>query len=653
MSCEKKAEKSVGDTEVVLQDGIRDLVLRYQNWGELLAPAPLAISILGHLILMSNQRLDFPIDANPPKTGFKHIENPKSFRSTLLQISHSGYLAFFKAHTNMDEIRMHNSAVPVHIKNAVRYLVSKNEKVIELRLPPTLATIKEVANKSEALSREVSHEFQMVFGLIAETISAVTNTKGDTEIKLHEVHFNLNLTKMEEQFSEEESAILEQKRAKLNALRERLDHRQNNIMLRILYDNEDFTVNLSKEDRLSQTGGRHLRDHDAFYSNKWTWKYTFRDESVETNACAQQNSQPLQDLIVAFGVYRTGYEQWQQSDYQQWTHFNVTKTIENFERLVGDLHKCSDIDKIVEKCENVVEKLRKIKFSLVNKTDPRPCTAEIDEIILFIKDVRAADKIIEKATGNSTTHKATNLMEMWRISYQHQSKMIKDMAMATLQIMTLNDKQMEIRREKTKLILERIASLNVTKVHYNQVLEVLQEGLRELGKLKTHWDKLLRFFNNVRIFIESASQHSLALIEIARTLSKNVTLLNDEVFFEDLLNSIERSNEAVFLVHGVADMYVNVSNTYIMERVASLDTLNTKATLGVSNDDLRLEQENLSKNAMNAFNGIEEFIKKDEKRLRKKLDERHTEIRKEYDWVWDCRESEDVEYPKLALIDRW
>ena len=652
MSCEKKAAKSIENITVVLEEEITDLVLRYQNWGELLAPAPLAISILGHLILMSNQKMDFAIDVSPPTNGFKHIKYPKSFRSTLLQISHSGYLAFLKAHTNMDEIRVRNSAIPAQIKSAVRYLLSKNEKVIELRLPSTLATIKEIVNKSEVLSREIVNEFTLVIELIGETVSALVSTKGDAQIKLDEVGLNRNLTEMEKKFSEEESAVLEEKKAKLNGLRKRLDHRKDNMMIRTLYSNEDFTINLSKGDWLSQAGGRHERHHDIFFK-QGSWIYTFHDESVESNACAQKNSQPLQDLIVAFGVYRTGYENWQKSEIQRSTHFDGAKTIQTFQRLAGDLDICSDIAEIAKKCANLIKYLKTVNYQSIKKTESRPGAAQIDEIILLVKDVRAADKITEKATGNSTTHKATNLMEMWSISYQRQKKMINDMATATIQIIALNNKQMEIRRAKTELILQRISSLDATKVHYTQVLQALTEGLKELGKLKEDWDKLIRFFTNVRLFIDSATVHSMALIEITRTLSKDRKLLEDEVTFQDLLINIEKSNEAVFLVHSIAAMYVNVSNTYIMDRVASLDTLNTMVIQGESDDVLNRTKKNLSDNAMVAFEGIKKFVLEDEKRLREKLNERHIEIQKDYNWVWDCRDSKDVEYPELASIDGW
>ena len=641
------------DSQAVLQVEIRELANSYKNWGELLAPAPVAISILGQLILMSNQVFDFSIDNPPPARSFQHIKYPHSFRATLLQISHSGYMAFRKAHNNMNEIRIQNEAAPSLIKDAVRYLLSKNQIVMELRLPSALASIKEVADRSKALAQEVKDTFLVVLELIDETFMAVTITKSGTEISIDDLNLKLYLTDMEKQFSDQETALLLDKLTMLNATYDRLTNRQQNIMVRTLYGDEDFTINLSK-DRLSQTGGRHLKHSDAFFSRSWSWRYWFHDESVETNICAEQNSQPLMELLVAFGVYRVGYEKWQTSENQFRPQFDESDTVSKIERLVGSLHKCTDIERIAEKSANLIKLLKNVNFASVKKTDPRPATAEIEEIILLVKDVRAGAKVTEKSKSNSTVYSGRNLMEVWSEVYQHQYKMIEEMANVTKEIIALNNKQMELRREKTKVILEKMASLDEKKVHYKQVLQVLVTGLEELGKLKRDWDKLLRFFGNVRVFVESASQHSLALIEIVRVVSKDPELLKEDKLFEDLLNNIEGSNEAVFLVHSIADMYVKVSDTYIMERVASLDTLNAMANRGVSGEKLKEEQAKLANSADEAFLGIANYVREDEAKLLEKLEERHKEISTDYNWVSDCRYSTEPQYhPINSLAYNW
>ena len=159
---------------------------------------------------------------------------------------------------------------------------------MELRLPSALASIKEVADRSKSLAQEVKDTFLVVPELIDETIMAVAGR--GTEISIDDLDLKIYLTDMEKQFSDQETALLLHKLTTLNfETYGRLNNRQQNIMVRTLYGDEDFTINLSK-DRLPQTGCRNLKHSDAFFSRSWSWRYWFHDESIETNICAEQNS---------------------------------------------------------------------------------------------------------------------------------------------------------------------------------------------------------------------------------------------------------------------------------------------------------------------------------------------------------------------------
>ncbi len=158
--------------ETSLQDDVRNLMDSYNNWGELLDSAPFAISVLGKLIVMSDQKMYLPSShsffISPNKFNY-----PKSFRSSLLQISRKGNLAFLKAHTNMEKIRMHNSNASMSspITDLSRSLVSRSERsqyhywsslIHKFHFLPL--------QHSKPLTAELVKEFQMVLGLIEEMI---------------------------------------------------------------------------------------------------------------------------------------------------------------------------------------------------------------------------------------------------------------------------------------------------------------------------------------------------------------------------------------------------------------------------------------------------------------------------------------------------
>ncbi len=194
VTCEerfKDAEKFTFN-ETFLDGNIRKLMNTYYNWGELLAFAPYAISGLERLIVMSHQRLDFPIGRNDKATsGLHHIKDPESFRTTLLQIGHQGYLALLNAHINIDKIRNYNSKVSSHIKDAVRYLMSRNDFYIANLLSISMGRIKEAADRIKEYLQKVISELKTVIELIQETLLYVEVTKTINGNELERVELNL------------------------------------------------------------------------------------------------------------------------------------------------------------------------------------------------------------------------------------------------------------------------------------------------------------------------------------------------------------------------------------------------------------------------------------------------------------------------------
>ena len=57
------------------------------QWTEYIVPAPMIISLLGQLAILSNQHVDLGL--TPPQgRDFKHILYPDSLKTTLMQVSY-------------------------------------------------------------------------------------------------------------------------------------------------------------------------------------------------------------------------------------------------------------------------------------------------------------------------------------------------------------------------------------------------------------------------------------------------------------------------------------------------------------------------------------------------------------------------------------
>ena len=55
------------------------------SWEEFLTPAPMCISLLGQLMVIST-KADFSLEQTPPRDGFKLMRWPNSFRASLVQV---------------------------------------------------------------------------------------------------------------------------------------------------------------------------------------------------------------------------------------------------------------------------------------------------------------------------------------------------------------------------------------------------------------------------------------------------------------------------------------------------------------------------------------------------------------------------------------
>jgi hypothetical protein len=642
VTCEEKfknAEKFSFD-ETSLNTDMRRLMESYHNWGELLAPAPVAISTLGHLIIMSTQRLDFPININVPTGGFKHIKYPTSFRTTLLQISHQGYLAFLKAHTNMDKIRMYSSNTPTHIKDATRYLMTRDEFYMLNLLPLSLRQIQETADQSKQLSLEVAIEFGRVIELIRETVNAISETKNYKTDELQQVQTETNLSQFSRNILQSEIKMLDDKDKMLSNMLNSFGTRQKNIFIRTIYGSENFVINLNK-DRLSQSEGRHQRHKNVFYG-KNNWHYTFYDRQVKNDRCADQNTQHLSDVLVTVGQYRLKYESWQNS--RATRPFNGLEDVSKLQQIFITMVRCDSVVELMDKGGRLVNMLQSAKFELLQKNSTRPGAEEMDDLIRIIHHVRVSAKVQEKSVVNSTNFRGESLVDMWEFSFKHQLQMLQSMINTTTDILNVNHRQMELQRKKNEEIIGRIKQLDLTKISHKEAIEALNDGLEVLRLLQRDWLKLIEFYEKMSRFISKATEDIVALVEVVRVVSKDVSNLDDDKMFGNLLEAIEKSNQATFLMHGVSEMYVNVSQQFIMDRVANLDSMMSINDNNAGLSKVLEEQRLLKESAQTAYDGIIQYIKDGEKIVKNKLLERRNQIMDEYQWMVDCAASVDREF---------
>ncbi|XP_072531207.1 uncharacterized protein [Salminus brasiliensis] len=159
------------------------LMQPFANWEEYLTPAPLSIAILGELVFISSKE-DFSINKNPPKNGFQHIRDPDSFQACFMQVCKSGRLALSEAQKNMDQIWLHTTNVPDHMKTAVKILFNPYDEVSREQLPDQLKRIRLTVDNCLELAESTEKLFTDVPDIIQELHEACVVTKNFYEEEL-------------------------------------------------------------------------------------------------------------------------------------------------------------------------------------------------------------------------------------------------------------------------------------------------------------------------------------------------------------------------------------------------------------------------------------------------------------------------------------
>ncbi|XP_024117351.1 uncharacterized protein LOC112138920 [Oryzias melastigma] len=192
------------------------------NWEGYLTPAPLSIAIMAELVFISSI-IDFSINKNPPKDGFKYIKYPDSFRASLMQISNSGWHAFNLAHKNMDQIRIHTSTVPDYMKTVVKILFQGNDEIVETLLPNQLENIHYIADECVVLAESVEKKYEYVINIIQELLEACINAEHVYGEELENVRMKLEENKLKEQTSKE---LNERSKKAMEAMSKELEETQ-------------------------------------------------------------------------------------------------------------------------------------------------------------------------------------------------------------------------------------------------------------------------------------------------------------------------------------------------------------------------------------------------------------------------------------------
>jgi hypothetical protein len=130
--------------------------------------------------------------------------------------------------------------------------------------------------------------------------------------------------------------------------------------------------------------------------------------------------------------------------------------------------------------------------------------------------------------------------------------------------------------EEMKDLVGKMAMLNLKEINFKQILQLLKEGIKLLGKIREQWGKLVQFFSLVAIRAEVALNQTLVPFvqyakEAEKTIGEGGMSKEDREFFLSLLqDQAVDINKVAYFLYTLSSTYFDVSTKFLMNRLAGL-----------------------------------------------------------------------------------
>lgn len=529
--------------------------------------------------------------------------------------SSEGYRAFLGAHTSMNKIQLYMQQIPVHIKTIIKVLSSNaSPKLISRVLPVTINNIERVGRTCITLARSTEDSFLSVMNLLDEVIEVTKVTQGLHEKELHDKEIELNVTrvlhadmKREEEirrqhYEEIRQAVRKAQEEYSRALKDiptgfkalALDLGRAAISLLKSFTQVYLTKNLG--------GGRFLANNQQITDGKQSFA---RDQTLNF---ASRFSQSLDSLIE-----RLSSNEKDPIDNDELNGYKVI--FGTFANMINNIPN----NKAKKKASDLIQRAIQLVNTAINDENAT-ITDELENLSDEIKPYTAAEQIsnANDAPISVSSESDSSKNELFKAQ----------LAQVRLgQIEQRLDQQFSSHMaamEQMRILSGKLANLDLTIIHFKEILEMLKEAFILLGRLRQHWHQLVEFFTNFSAQIVAGFDEKLkTFLDTTRfTLDAEISDV-DRIIVLELLNgnSINLHHES-YTLYTMSRTYFDVSKKYLMPRLAGLQLM-----LAATNNDQRqnlLQQ--LERDTTEVQTNVTELINRRKQIYQKAINEKRAEF---------------------------
>ena len=640
------------------KEEMKIMMAPYASWDQFLAPAPISIALLGQLILVSAES-DFSLQDKKNEITFKLLKYPDSFRACLVQVSNKGWGAFNKAHTNMDQIRLHSGNVDGHVRTAVKFLLQGQPQEIELMLPNALKSIENIADECVTLATSVEKEFVDVMELVAELLEACTRAKGQYEEDLKEMEIAIQVAQQNRKSIEQAQKEAEKKREEM--MRQMKDAEKDYKEAMESVPSTGDLVGLAATEMLLGvvksvtnvfTGGlANVLSGGGKKSSQVTGTFEAQSDSSDSDSSKRYGA--IQNALLLVGKIEietakikklaTGNKSEGRKG-PEWDNIErearmINKKLENY--IKRDIPKTASNKKQLTKlCTDgmkICEKLLELNKAM-NKDEE-----DVEEVISRAEELSTAAETVSEGLkialgGNTLENKSPRQAKQEIPQSQDDDGLVKS-ALQNARFKTESAKQnlKETRAiyekscqdvdEKMKQmgeVLAELAGLQPKKIDLETIRKTLIKGIHALGELREQWGKLVKFFQMLSNLVKCCLQSSLK--EFVSTSSMQMQLTERGMAMSDTMRDVLfeqafKANQIAYVVNSISSVYVEVSDKHLMDRITCLGKL---IALDPDQDrqEIMMKREELNQGCQEAQEAIKRIANQKKKEIEEAFDKR-------------------------------
>lgn len=482
--------------------------------------------------------------------------------------------------------------VPNQIKTALTVLASKRSspKIISMLLPTTLREIERLGKSCVTWANATHVNFVTVMSLIGEVISTTEVSRGVQETRLRQTEIELNVSHvMKDQLKQLDQTIrqhYDEARESVRKAQEEYSRALRKIptgFQSLLLDLGRAVIGIVKSTgqafsaRIGGTGGgagggsSDQQGTSLASGQSLAYAKLFSDSlnkgvpkikrilnfDNSTFAEMENPSKELEAYKVIFETFSASISGGKPSNFRD----QAGQVIQSGIKLINDIARHTT--RFLNKGENITQE---VADGLKNR---------LDELVEDVKPLVAAEQLsgaaVPPAGGASSGMGDSSQNEKFAAQLS-----LNRLQSAESRYDKIFDSLKQNQQELAKL-MGKIASLDMTRIHYKEILELLREALHLLAKVREQWGKLVLFFAEVATCAEITLSGTLGPFITQATQAGTESLTTDErLFYVDLLKAqageIDSQTQKLFLM---SRTYVDMSTRYIMNRLAGLSKMLT------------------------------------------------------------------------------